>query len=62
MIRTIIVAVLLSLFILIAGPILLLYTFFARDANALYRIGLEGCYLIACTVGMRETQVETIKP
>jgi 1-acyl-sn-glycerol-3-phosphate acyltransferase len=54
MTRTIIVAVLLSLFILIAGPILLLYTFFARDANALYRVGLEGCYLIARTVGMRE--------
>lgn len=54
MIRTIIVAVLLSLFILIAGPILLLYTFVARDSNALYRVGLEGCYLIARTVGMRE--------
>lgn len=54
MIRTAIVAILLSLFILIAGPLLLLYTWVVNNPNAIYRIGLEGCYLIARTVGMQE--------
>ena len=54
MIRTAIAAILLSLFILIAGPLLLLYTWIVNHPNAIYRIGLEGCYLIARTVGMRE--------
>ena len=54
MIRTAIVAILLPLFILVVGPPLLVYTWLRKDADAIYRVGLEGCYVIGRIAGMRE--------
>ncbi|HET9400839.1 MAG TPA: lysophospholipid acyltransferase family protein [Candidatus Acidoferrales bacterium] len=54
MIRTIFVAVSLPLFILLVGPPLLLYTWISNDPEAIYRIGLGGCYWVSRAVGMRQ--------
>ena len=54
MIRTAIVAILLSLFIVLVGPPLLVYTWIRKDSDALYHVGLQGCFAIGRIVGMRE--------
>lgn len=53
MIRTAIVAILLSLLTLIAGPIMLLVTFIIRTPGPIYWVGSRGVFFIAWLVGMR---------
>lgn len=53
MIRTAIVAIFLALFTLIAGPIMLLFTFIARTPGPIYWVGSHGVFFIARVVGMR---------
>lgn len=57
MLRTAIVAITLTLFVLIAGPVLLLYTWIAGRPDFLYWAGSRGVFLIGRLVGLR-TQVE----
>jgi 1-acyl-sn-glycerol-3-phosphate acyltransferase len=57
MIRTAIVAVFLSLYTLIFGPALLLFSWFSGNPNPLFRAGVSGAYFISYVVGMR-VQVE----
>jgi len=53
MIRTAIVAVSLTIFTLLAGPPLLLYTAITGNPDLLFRIGVGGVYYISCAVGLR---------
>jgi 1-acyl-sn-glycerol-3-phosphate acyltransferase len=53
MIRTIIVAVFIALYTLIAGPFLLLHAWITGNPNFLFRAGLGGVYLISWVVGLR---------
>ncbi|GAC1701211.1 MAG: lysophospholipid acyltransferase family protein [Candidatus Acidiferrum sp.] len=53
MMRTIFVAVFLSLYILLAGPPLLLYTLMTRNADALYYAGARGTMFFLSAVGVR---------
>jgi 1-acyl-sn-glycerol-3-phosphate acyltransferase len=53
MIRTGIAAVFLTLYTLVLGPPLLLYTSITKNPNAIYRVGVGGVYFIARVVGMR---------
>jgi 1-acyl-sn-glycerol-3-phosphate acyltransferase len=60
MIRSVIAAVYLALFILLAGPPMMLYAVLTRSGDALYRVGLGGVLLIARGVGIR-TRVEGLE-
>jgi 1-acyl-sn-glycerol-3-phosphate acyltransferase len=53
MIRTAIVAVFLSLYTLVLGPPLILYTLVTRSADLLYWVGVNGLVLITRVAGMR---------
>ena len=54
MLRTIIAAVLVTLLVILAGPVLLLYTWISSNPKLLYKIGVGGCYAIARAVGVRD--------
>lgn len=53
MIRTLFVAVILSLYTLIAGPLLLLWTLITRNPDALYWAGIKGVVFFVRLVGVR---------
>jgi 1-acyl-sn-glycerol-3-phosphate acyltransferase len=53
MFRTIFVAVFLSLYILLVGPPLLLYTFFTRDPDPIYWAGVKGVMFFVRAAGVR---------
>lgn len=53
MIRTLFVAVILSLYTLVAGPPLLLWTLVTRNPNPLYWTGLKGVVFIVRLAGVR---------
>jgi 1-acyl-sn-glycerol-3-phosphate acyltransferase len=53
MLRTIFVAVFLSLYILLVGPPLLLYTFFTRDPDPIYWAGVKGVMFFVRAAGVR---------
>jgi 1-acyl-sn-glycerol-3-phosphate acyltransferase len=55
MIRTTIVAVLLTLYTLIAGPLLILHAWISRNPDFLYRAGLSGAHGVARLVGLKIT-------
>jgi 1-acyl-sn-glycerol-3-phosphate acyltransferase len=60
MIRTIFVAVAITLFTLVAGPPLILYARVSGSVEALYHIGVRGVFLILRAAGMR-TRVEGLE-
>jgi 1-acyl-sn-glycerol-3-phosphate acyltransferase len=51
--RTTIVAVLLTLYTLIAGPFLLLHAWITGNPDLLYRVGLSGAYVVGRIVGLQ---------
>jgi len=53
MIRTAIVAIFLSLYTLVLGPPLILYTLVIRSANLMYWVGVKGLVFITRVAGMR---------
>ena len=53
MIRTIIVSLFLSIYILLVGPPLLLYTLISRDPDPLYRAGIGGVVFFIRAAGVR---------
>jgi 1-acyl-sn-glycerol-3-phosphate acyltransferase len=53
MVRTIFVAVFLSLYILLVGPPLLLYTYFTRDPDPIYWAGIRGVMFFVRAAGVR---------
>jgi 1-acyl-sn-glycerol-3-phosphate acyltransferase len=53
MLRTVFIAILLSLYILVAGPPLLLYTLITRNPDPLYWAGLKGVMFLVSAVGVR---------
>ena len=53
MLRTIFIAVFLSLYILILGPLLLLYTVITRHVDPLYWAGVRGVMFFVRAVGVR---------
>lgn len=53
MLRSIFVVVLLSLYILLAGPPLLVYTFITRHVDPLYWAGIKGVMFFVRAVGVR---------
>src|ERR1039457_4623908 len=53
MIRTTIVAVFLSLYVLVLGPPLILFTLATRSAELMYWVGAKGVVFIMRVVGMR---------
>jgi 1-acyl-sn-glycerol-3-phosphate acyltransferase len=53
MFRTIFVAVFLSLYILLVGPPLLLYTYFTRDPDPIYWAGIKGVMFFVRAAGIR---------
>lgn len=53
MLRTVFIAVFLSLYILILGPPLLIYTVITKEADPLYRTGLAGVMFFVRAVGVR---------
>jgi 1-acyl-sn-glycerol-3-phosphate acyltransferase len=53
MMRTIVVAVFLSLYTLVLGPPLILYTLVTRSATAMYWVGVKGLVFITRVAGMR---------
>ena len=55
MLRTIFVCVFLSLYILVVGPPLLVYTLLSRNPNAIYRAGINGVVFFVRAVGVRVT-------
>ena len=55
MIRTATVAVLLTLYTLIAGPFLLLHAWITGNPDLLYRAGLSGAFAVGRLVGLRIT-------
>lgn len=64
MIRTITVSVFLSLYILLVGPPLLVYTVLSRDADPIYRAGIGGVmfFVRAAGVCLRVAGKERIPP
>jgi 1-acyl-sn-glycerol-3-phosphate acyltransferase len=60
MIRSVISAVYLALFITFFGPPMMLYALVTRSGDALYSVGLGGTLLIARAMGMR-TRVEGLE-
>lgn len=59
MLRTIFIAVFLSLYTLILGPPFLLYTLITRNGNALYRAGVGGVMFFVKAVGVKVRVVGT---
>jgi len=57
MIRTAFVAIVLSLYTLIAGPFLLLHAWITGNPDLLYHAGVSGAYVVSRMVGMK-TKVE----
>jgi 1-acyl-sn-glycerol-3-phosphate acyltransferase len=57
MIRTAIIAVFLSLYTLVLGPPLILYTLVTRSADLMYWVGVKGLVFITWAMGLR-VQVE----
>jgi 1-acyl-sn-glycerol-3-phosphate acyltransferase len=53
MIRTAIIAVFLSIYVLILGPPLILYTLATRSAELMYWVGVKGLVFITRVAGMR---------
>jgi 1-acyl-sn-glycerol-3-phosphate acyltransferase len=53
MFRTLFIAVFLSLYILILGPPLLLYTLFSKNVDPLYWVGLKGVLFFVRAVGVK---------
>src|SRR5580704_10055872 len=53
MLRTIFIAIFLSLYILIVGPPLLLYTLVTRNPDPIYWAGLKGTLFFTRVVGVR---------
>jgi 1-acyl-sn-glycerol-3-phosphate acyltransferase len=53
MLRTLFIGVFLSLYILVAGPPILLYTLISRNPNPLYWAGVKGVVFFAKAVGVR---------
>jgi 1-acyl-sn-glycerol-3-phosphate acyltransferase len=53
MLRTLFVGVFLSLYILVVGPLLLLYTLIARNPNPLYWAGVKGVLFFVKAVGVK---------
>lgn len=53
MLRTLFIAVFLSLYVLLAGPPLLLYTLITKNADALYKAGLGGVLFFVRLVGVK---------
>src|SRR5690242_6193118 len=53
MLRTLFIAIFLSLYILILGPPLLLYTLFTKNVDPLYWAGLKGVLLFVRAVGVK---------
>lgn len=53
MLRTIFVAIFLSLYILLVGPLLLLYTYFTRDPDPIYWAGVKGVMFFVRAAGIR---------
>lgn len=53
MLRTLFITAFLSLYILLAGPPLLLYTLITRNPNPLYWAGLKGVLFLVRAVGVR---------
>ncbi len=53
MFRTLFIAVFLSLYILIVGPPVLLYTFFTGDPDPVYWAGLKGILFLVRAVGVK---------
>src|ERR1035441_9311540 len=53
MIRTAIVALFLSLYTLVLGPPLILYTLVTRSADLMYWVGVKGVVFITWVTGMR---------
>jgi 1-acyl-sn-glycerol-3-phosphate acyltransferase len=53
MIRTAIVAIFLALVALIAGPLLLLFTFITRNPGPIYWVGTRAVFFVAWLVGVR---------
>lgn len=53
MLRTIFIAIFLSLYILILGPPLLLYSLIARNVDPLYWVGLRGVMFFVRAVGVK---------
>src|SRR5437879_4747800 len=53
MLRTLFIGVFLSLYILIVGPPLLIYTFITRNPDPLYWTGVKGVMFFVCAVGVK---------
>jgi 1-acyl-sn-glycerol-3-phosphate acyltransferase len=53
MLRTLFIAVFLSLYILIVGPLLLVYTLITRDPDPIYWAGIKGVMFFVRAVGVR---------
>jgi 1-acyl-sn-glycerol-3-phosphate acyltransferase len=64
MIRTILVGIFLSLYILVVGPPLLVYTLLSRDPEPIYRAGIGGVMFFVKLAGVRVrvTGIERIPP
>jgi 1-acyl-sn-glycerol-3-phosphate acyltransferase len=60
MLRTAIAAIALTLFILLAGPFLLLHAWITGRPDMLYRVGSQGVILIARAAGLR-TRIEGLE-
>src|SRR6202140_2894965 len=59
MIRTLFIGVFLSIYILLVGPPLLLYTLVSRNPNPLYWAGIRGLMFFVRAVGVRVRVVGT---
>jgi len=53
MLRTLFIGVFLSLYILIVGPPLLIYTFITRNPDPIYWAGVKGVMFFVCAVGVK---------
>jgi 1-acyl-sn-glycerol-3-phosphate acyltransferase len=59
MLRTLFIGIFLSIYILLVGPPLLLYTFISRNPNPLYWAGINGVVFFVRAVGVRVRVVGT---
>src|SRR5256885_9134014 len=53
MLRTLFIVVFLSLYILVVGPPLLIYTFITRNPDPIYWAGVKGVMFFVCAVGVK---------
>src|SRR5438445_10567993 len=53
MLRTLFIGVFLSLYILVVGPPLLIYTFITRNPDPIYWAGVKGVMFFVCAVGVK---------